>query len=107
LHEHPAVAGFEVINEPGSGSFDHATFEGEVLPGLYERMGAAIREVAGDVAIFGGGRTGDALGAPNQLRAPALPGFVFAPHYYDPGVTVGLQRFNEADVRDRIGVMLE
>ncbi len=98
---HPAVAGFEVINEPGSGSFDIVTFERDVLPAFYERMGAAIREVAGDVPVFGGGRTGDATGHGNHLRTPELPGYVYAPHFYDVAASLGLQS-NPAEVRGRV-----
>lgn len=88
---HPAIAGFEVINEPPSGSFDVETFEGEVLPGFYEEVGRAIQEAAGPGAVvFVDGRAGDAVGAPNtSLARPALDPLVFAPHYYD-ALTVGL-----------------
>ncbi len=100
--DHPAVAGFEVINEPGAGSVAIETFESQTLPHFYERMGGAIREVAGDVVIFGGGRTGDAAGAENHLEKPALDGFVFAPHYYDLLASIGLESTDAADVTGHI-----
>lgn len=104
---HPAVAGFEVINEPGAGSVPVATFESETLPRLYERMGAAIREVAGDVPVFGGGRTGDSLGTANHLVPPQLLGFVYAPHFYDPVASLGARSIDETSIHARVTTMLE
>lgn len=91
LAGHPAIAGFEIINEPSSGSIPIDTFESETLPALFTRMGNAIREEAGNYPIFGGGRGGDALGFANDLEAPDLEGFVFAPHYYDPVAVLGVE----------------
>jgi hypothetical protein len=107
LADHPAVAGFEVINEPGSGSFEVATFEAEVLPAFYARMGAAIQEVAGEAPIFGGGRAGDAIGQTNHLVQPDLPGFVFSPHYYDALITLGFQNVDEAAIAERLAVTFD
>lgn len=104
---HPAVAGFEVINEPGSGSVPIETFESETLPALFARMGAAIREEAGDYAIFGGGRAGDALGLPNHLTEPDLEDFVFAPHYYDPVAVLNVQATDVPRIHDGIVGTLE
>ncbi|MBK8173591.1 MAG: cellulase family glycosylhydrolase [Sandaracinaceae bacterium] len=105
--DHPAVAGFEVINEPGAGSVPIEVFESETLPRLYERMGSAIHEVASGVPVFGGGRTGDSLGTSNHLAAPDLPGFVYAPHFYDPAASLGGRSLNAALLSTRIGTMLE
>lgn len=104
---HPAVAGFEVINEPGAGSVPIETFESETLPQLYARMGDAIREVAGDVPVFGGGRTGDSLGTSNHLVAPQLAGFVYAPHFYDPVASLGARSIDETIIHSRVTTMLE
>jgi endoglycosylceramidase len=87
--EHPAVAGFEIMNEPGAGSVGNARLDAEVLPAFYERMGRAIREVAGDVPIFWDTRIG-ATGVPEGLRPPAIPGAVFAPHYYEQMIAIGV-----------------
>ncbi len=102
LGDHPGIAGFEVINEPGSGSGSIETFESTVLPALYERMGTAIGEEAPGFPIFGGGRAGDAVGGTNALTKPNLPAFVFAPHYYDAAVVVGVAP-DPAGIRTRVG----
>lgn len=102
----PGVAAFEVINEPGAGSQGDEHFESVVLPAFYERMGAAIREEAGDYPILGGGRTGDAIGNPNALTEPDLPGYVFAPHFYDPFATFGILP-TPPILESRVGFTLE
>lgn len=100
--DHPAVAGFEVINEPGSGSGSVEVFESQTLPRFFARIGGAIREEAGDVVVFGGGRTGDATGGDNHLTKPDLAGFVFAPHYYDVLASIGLESTDGAEITRRI-----
>lgn len=105
--DHPAVAGFEVINEPGAGSVPIATFESEILPQLYERMGSAIQEVAGDVPVFGGGRTGDSLGNANALVAPELTSFVYAPHFYDGVASLGVRSLDVSVLASHIATTLE
>ncbi|NUP07855.1 MAG: cellulase family glycosylhydrolase [Polyangiaceae bacterium] len=103
LAGHPAVVGFEVINEPGAGSIPRETFEAETLPAFIERMGSAIREEAGDVAVFNGGRFGDAVGNENELARPELPGFVFSPHYYNPVISLGLNSIDAPAIEEGLG----
>jgi endoglycosylceramidase len=79
---HPAVAAFEVMNEPVAGTIPSERFDAEVLPAFYERMGRAIREAAGDFPIFIDPRMA-VVGIPRGFRLPALPGVVYAPHYYE------------------------
>jgi endoglycosylceramidase len=100
---HPGLAGFEVINEPGWGSTPLQDFEERVLPGILERMSAAIRAELPDVVIFGGGPGADGLSGSTFLCNPAVDGFVFAPHYYDLAVATG----GRYDDRDRPRVDLE
>ncbi len=104
---HPAVAGFEIINEPGPGSVPRQTFEAETLPRFYARMGGAIREQAGDFPIFGGGRTGDSSGEPNHLTQPALTGFVYAPHFYDTEASLGLRSNSKAALAAKLRTLFE
>jgi endoglycosylceramidase len=89
LGTHPAVAAFEVMNEPAPGSVPPDTFDSVVLPEFSARMGRAIQEAAGATfPILWDGRINTA--APSSaLRPPALPGAVFAPHYYEPLATLG------------------
>ncbi len=91
VKDHPAVVAFEPINEPPSGTGTKEDFEQTVLPGFYDVMGGAIREVVGDEpALLLDGRAGDALGTVNERFAkPHLDGVVYAPHYYN-AITVGL-----------------
>lgn len=80
---HAGVLGFEVINEPGWGTMSVFDFETMVLPGIFDRMGNAIREESPGAMIFGGGPGTDALMASTSLTNPTIDGFVYAPHYYD------------------------
>ncbi len=99
--KHPAVAAFEVINEPGAGSVGEKTFSEQTLPRFYKRMGLAIQKAAGArVPVFGGGPAGDPQALASHLKRPDLEGFVYAPHYYDTAMFVGLPNFSEAVVRD-------
>ncbi len=101
LADHPAVAAFEVINEPGAGSVDEKTFASKTLPKFYARMGRAIQQAAGArVAVFGGGAAGDPEALAKHLERPGLEGFVYAPHYYDAAMFVGMPMFAESVVRD-------
>jgi len=102
LGSHPAVAAFEILNEPAPGSTAAATFDAVVLPAFYERMGAAIREEAGDFPIFFDERIG-AMANPDTLVPPDLPGAVYAPHYYEPSIAIGGEEVNE----ETIAVALE
>jgi endoglycosylceramidase len=85
----PGIAGFEVINEPGWGSMPLSEFEEGLLPRILERLGAAIRAEVPDAVIFGGGPGADGLMGSTFMHAPALEGFVYAPHYYDLEVATG------------------
>jgi endoglycosylceramidase len=90
LASHPALAAFEIINEPPAGTESVETFEVDVLPAFYDRIGAAIVEEAGaETTLMLDGRAGDALGTINDLLVrPDLPAVVYAPHFYDPIVAV-------------------
>jgi endoglycosylceramidase len=85
---HPAVAAFEVINEPGSGSSTPETVGATVLPPLYDQVAAAIEAEAGPGAVLGD----DPITTVNdvtRLVRPVNPRFVYAPHFYDTATTLG------------------
>ncbi|MCP4873434.1 MAG: glycoside hydrolase family 5 protein [Proteobacteria bacterium] len=105
--DHPAVAGFEIINEPSGGSIPSAEFEAEVLPAFFARVGAAIQEEAPGAVVFGGGGAGDALGEPNDLAQPDLPDYVYAPHYYEAAIFLGIETVDHERIGEEIGVTLE
>lgn len=99
LGTHPAVAAFEVMNEPAPGSVPTDTFDGIVLPTFSARMGRAIQEAAGATfPVLWDGRINTAA-PPSALRPPPLPGAVFAPHYYEPLATLGFPFVMEGAIR--------
>jgi endoglycosylceramidase len=84
---HPAVAAFEVMNEPGPGSQTPEAVGANVLPPVYDRVAAAIEVEVGPAAVLGDepiaqineGR----LARPNHAR------FTYGPHFYDIATTIG------------------
>ncbi len=89
LADHPGVAGFEVVNEPGWGSCPQPRFEAEVLPGVVARVGRAVRSLAPGVLVVCGGPGTGALTGTSWAEHPGIPGYVFAPHTYQASVIVG------------------
>lgn len=96
FHDHPAVLGYDLMNEPHQGSMDTSAFERTVLPAFYDRLIARIREVDTERWIFyeptafivnPGGPTD--LGAVTDAREGS-PRLVYAPHLYDPTVFLGV-----------------
>jgi hypothetical protein len=83
LGDHPAVIGFDAINEPHWGSHDLFTFERERLQPFFDRDVAAVRAVAPRWVAFlepAGSRN---IGIPTSLQPFAYPDVVYAPHAYD------------------------
>ena len=94
--DHPAVLGYDLINEPHQGTADNKKFEKDKLKNFYNRLIARIREVDQDSWIFF-----EPLGfmvvtgLPSYL--PALtdtrngePRLAYIPHLYEPTVAMGL-----------------
>jgi hypothetical protein len=50
LGSHPAVAAFEVMNEPASSNRWNDEMDGTVLPAFYERMGRAIHDASSRIS---------------------------------------------------------
>ncbi|HEY3357840.1 MAG TPA: cellulase family glycosylhydrolase [Polyangia bacterium] len=98
LDGHPGVAAFEVLNEPGPGAAEPAVFESTALPAFHARVGAAIRAQAGDVVVLGGAVAGAASDA-HAVALPDLPGFVYAPHYYDSVAYLGIDLVDPERIR--------
>lgn len=100
--DRPGVIGYEIINEPGHGSGDEATWAREVATPFYSRMAARMQAVDPDGLVFfdatglsgGLGRT--------HLERPDGDDIVFAPHAYDPSVFVGSDSVDPSLVPDRI-----
>jgi len=93
---HPAVAAFEVINEPGPGSLTPEMLGATVLPAVYDRVAAAIEAEVGPAAVVGD----DPIATTNnveRLVRPTHGRIVYGPHFYD------LATILDADVdHDRI-----
>jgi endoglycosylceramidase len=52
FHDHPALIGYDLMNEPFPGYYKPLTFESQVLKPFYERLTAAIRSVDTDNWVF-------------------------------------------------------
>lgn len=88
LWQEPNVIGFEIMNEPASGTADPDAWAVEVLAPFYARMAASIRSVAPGALVFVGPSGGDALSAQTSLPRPDVPDLVFAPHFFVPSVVL-------------------
>lgn len=95
FRNHPAVLGYDLMNEPHQGSMGRSDFERTVLPDFYDRLIARIREVDPDAWIF---YEPTAFivnpGGPSDLGAVRDPRdgprrLVYAPHFYDPRLFLG------------------
>ncbi len=93
---HPAVLGYDFMNEPFQGPAAGATFEREGLRPFYERLIARVRAADPDAWILlepyvvrGNFAQPSLLGAVPDARAGA-PRIGFAPHLYDPLVHSGI-----------------
>lgn len=90
LRDHPGVAAFEVLNEPGWGTHEVEAFKKDVLTPFHAAMAARLREVAPEVLVVYDNPGIDAvspLGA--SYPRPEGEGLVFGPHYYDIGLFNG------------------
>ncbi|MET0595703.1 MAG: cellulase family glycosylhydrolase, partial [Polyangiaceae bacterium] len=86
--KHPAVAAFEVINEPGSGSRTPDVFGATILPAVYDRVAAAIEAEVGPTAVL----CDDPIVPINDVARLARPEharFAYGPHFYDVLSTIG------------------
>lgn len=89
FRDHPAVLGFEIINEPGWGSRDVDTFKQNILEPFHSRMARAINDLAPHHLVLHGSCGIDALAPVSFWGEPQGENLVFAPHLYDPGLIAG------------------
>lgn len=101
--DHPAVIGYEPINEPGWVGLDPATWSKTVLTPFYTDLGDWIRRFDHDGLVFFDATGLDALDGQPDLDRPEGPGFVFAPHWYAPGVFSGEPDLAAVDVASALG----
>lgn len=81
----PGVIGFEVINEPASGSASSDVFESTTLTAFYTKMVARMRAAAPSSLVFVDPLGFDGVVVHTTLGRPAGDGIVFAPHFYPIG----------------------
>ena len=84
------VVGFEIFNEPHPGTDNEQHWGRDVLTPFYTEVAAAIREVAPAAPIFFDTSGTDATDQTFFIERPDGGGMVWAPHYYDPRVFLGL-----------------
>jgi endoglycosylceramidase len=83
LRDSPAIIGFDVLNEPGWGSYSIFDFENDLLYPLYRRVVAAVRtEAPGWIAFLEPSASRNA-GIATGLPRPDVRDVVYAPHSYD------------------------
>jgi endoglycosylceramidase len=103
--KHPAVAAFEIINEPGAGSTPLETQGAMVLPPLYDRIAAVIEAEAGAAAIVCDEPV-SATADIQYLTRPAHPRFTYGPHYYDGATMLGIGPLDAARIRGAVSAVL-
>jgi endoglycosylceramidase len=89
LGAHPAVVGFDPMNEPFWGSMASGSFEANVLGPFYVEITAAVREQAPDWVAFLEPSAAKNLGFALALEPFSMPNAVYAPHAYDASAEQG------------------
>jgi len=90
LADHPAVVGFDVMNEPFLGSYGLAEFEPAALQPFYESVVTAVRQAAPDWIAFLEPFSMRNLGYPSMLTVFPFPNVVYSPHAYDAAAEQGM-----------------
>jgi len=86
--DHPAVVGYDLLNEPSNGTANLFTFEREKLGALYSKVIAAIREIDNDSWIFVAPQSATTNSGLPSFMGPIAdtrehePRIGYAPHYY-------------------------
>jgi endoglycosylceramidase len=85
---HPAVAAFELMNEPGSGSKTPEMLGATVLPQLHDMLASAIETEVGPAAVLTDEPIAT-IGSIGRLVRPMHARFTYGPHFYDIATTLG------------------
>jgi endoglycosylceramidase len=88
LWAHPAVIGFEIINEPAEGSAEVEVWAPEVLTPFINRIAAAIREEAPGALLFFDSTGVEATNQTTSMARPDGQDLAFAPHFYDETIFI-------------------
>ncbi len=86
LGSHPAVIGFDLMNEPFMGFELPGDFDRGTLSDFWEWLIPAIQAAAPDALIFVEPNPTTGFGVYPDLRPLPFPNLVYAPHWYDPVV---------------------
>jgi endoglycosylceramidase len=84
------VVGFEIFNEPHPGTDNEERWGRDVLTPFYTEIAAAIREAAPGAPVFFDTSGTDATDQTFFIERPDGGNMVWAPHYYDPRVFLGI-----------------
>jgi endoglycosylceramidase len=105
IGRHPAVAAFEIINEPGAGSTALDAMGTTVLPPLYDRIADVIEAEAGPAAIVCDEPV-SATADVQYLARPSHTRFVYGPHYYDGATMLGIGPLDANRIRTAVAAVL-
>ncbi len=97
LSDHPAVIGYDVLNEPWAD-------EKKQLGPLYADAARVVRAHAESAILFVSPRALTSAGQDTELERPAFDNFAYAPHFYDGGI-VTLHRWLGSDLEEPVGRM--
>ncbi len=89
FRDHPAVVGFDLLNEPNPGTFEASRFVSDLWQPRQEQVAAALSAVAPDRLAFFQGATMLAYGVVDPFVPGPAPRVAFAPHYYLPSLHDG------------------
>jgi len=105
IGRHPAVAAFEIINEPGAGSTALEVIGQSVLPPFYDRIAGLVEAEAGPAAIVGDepvSMTADV----QYMARPSHARFVYGPHYYDGATMFDIGPLDANRIRTAVTAIL-
>lgn len=90
VKDHPAVVGFDLLNEPNWGSYDVDRFLPDLWLPLQEQLADALAAAApGKLVFLEGGTLYLTMGVPEPARPTRLDRVAFAPHFYHNAVHDG------------------
>jgi len=99
LHSHPAVLGYDMLNEPWAD-------EVKQLGPLHEDGARVLRAKDADAIMFLSPQALTSSGQDTKLPRASFDGFAYAPHYYDAGV-VTLHAWSGGTLKDPVDRMLK
>jgi endoglycosylceramidase len=91
------VLGFELMNEPGAGNANEATFVATTLSDFYNESIGVLREKATPATLFFDSTGLEGVSSSTSLVRPDGEGLAFAPHYYDPVALLSAGEFEAAE----------